>query len=447
MSSIIVNVKDLRPGQILAEDVLNPSGQPLLCRGTRFSERMIRVVQERGYAQFLRISPGEEQFSEIEEDDLQSGGLPVSVVREVRHKLLGLLEIAAQTNSLTEAQVEKLGEDISPVIRGLFEGRAPVFDNLCVLSEHDDYTHQHSWMVMVMALAVLRGAWDRGLVYPDAQYRLDTGLGAVLHDLGKTQIPLEVLNKPGKLNREEWELIKSHPEKGYLMIRQNQNLMPLAKAIVAHHHQALDGSGYGPGQRALSAKEIPDLVRMVTIVDIYDALVSERPYRLGYLPFQALRFLEANSGSKLDRRFLHVLRMTVVDFPKGAILLFSHGLIGCVTKNFQKEKENPEILIIGVLCRSSAPLIGRNFRLQEQTIGFPKERDILLGAATMHSLAEKIRREAREKGLATLVCPFEERTLMASSGWEELLENHLGFLCDRDGCAEIEEPSVVTARN
>ncbi len=439
MSSIIVNVNDIRPGQILAEDVLNPVGQPLLCRGTIFTERMIRVVQERGYAEFLRIQLGEQRSAELEEEDLQSGGLSKPLVREVRKQLAGMLQVAAQTNSLSDGQVEKLAKDISPVIRGLFEGRAPVFDNLCVLSEHDDYTHQHSWMVMVMSLAVLRGAWDRGLIYPDAQYRLDTGLGAVLHDLGKTQIPLDVLNKPGKLNREEWDTIKSHPEKGYLMIRENGSLMPLAKAIVAHHHQALDGSGYGPGQRPLSGRDIPDLVRLVTIVDIYDALVSERPYRLAYLPFQALRFLEANSGTKLDSRFIHVLRMTVVDFPKGAILLFSHGLVGCVTRNFPREKENPEILIMGVLCRDSAHLIGRHFRLQERIAGFPEERDILLGAATVQSLAEKIRREAVDKGFAALIAPFEDRTLMAASGWEELLESHFGFLADRSACRDLEE--------
>lgn len=442
MSSIIVNVRDLTAGLVLAEDILNPVGQPLVCRGTKLSERMIQVIRERGYADFLRVrltEDGEDDFDE--NGDMRNGGVPHTLVRKVRKDVGDMIGKARQTSSLSRPQVERLASDIAPVIRALFDGPAPIFDNICVLSDHDDYTHQHSWMVMIMSLAVLRGAWDRGFIYPDAQFRLDTGLGAVLHDLGKIHIPLEVLNKPGKLTREEWELIKAHPEKGYAMIRDTESLMPLAKAIVAHHHQYLDGSGYGPGDRPpLSGEDIPDLVRLTTVVDVYDALVSERPYRLAYLPFQALRFLDAHSRTRFDDRFVHVLRMTVVDFPKGALLLFPHGLVGCVTQNFPKQKENPEILIMGALCRNYAHLIGKQFRLQEPPTGLPSERHILLGAATIQSLAEKIRREARVTGLSTLIASREERTLVCHAQWEELFEKHLGFVTSDDFAMETPEP-------
>lgn len=443
MSSIIVHVNDLRVGQILGEDILNSVGQPLICCGTKFTERMIRVIRERDYAEFVRVRLIQDSQDYEENEDLRNGGLPHQLVRKVKQDAVELIRKASETNSLSSAQVEKLSTDISPVIRGLFEGNAPIFDNLCVLSGHDDYTHEHSWMVMLMALAVLRGAWDRGILYPDAQDRLDMGLGAILHDLGKTHIPLKILNKPGRLNREEWETIQSHPTKGYSMIRDTEGLMPLAKAIVAHHHQYLDGSGYGPGERSpLSGNDIPDLVRITTIVDVYDALVSERPYRLAYLPFQALRFLEANSGTKFDERFIRILRMTVVDFPQGATLLFSGGLVGCVTRNFPKQKENPEILIMGILSRGAAHLMGRQFRLQAPPVGLPSEKHILLGAASIRSLAAKIRREAHVKGLSKLIAPFEERTLVCLAQWEEFFEEHLGFLIGPDPASGLTDFSV-----
>lgn len=444
MSSIIVNVNDLKPGQILAEDILNSLGQPLICRGTPLTDRMIRVVGERDYARFVRIRLYDDEEGDLRDCwDLQSGGVPASMVRRVKQNVGEVLKIASVTNSLTSAQVEKLSSDISPVIRQLFEGRSPVFDDLCVLSDHDDYTHKHSWTVMLLSLAVLRGAWERGLVFPDPQFRLDMGLGAVLHDLGKTHIPLNVLNKPGKLTRQEWDLIKSHPEEGYGMIRDNEVLMPLAKAIVAHHHQYLDGSGYGAGKRSpLSGEDIPHVVRIATVVDVYDALVSERPYRLAYLPFQALRFLEANCGTKFDGAYIQILRKTVMDFPQGCVLLFSRGVLGCVTRNFERDKENPEITILGILAKGLEKLLGRSYRLQEPGVDFPGEKDIVIGAASLESLGEKIRREALGKGLAKLIAPWPDRRLICRPEWEELFDKHLGFLAADDFV--LEEPEPVT---
>lgn len=441
MSSIVLSIKDLRPGQILAEDILNPLGQPLICHDTPLTARMIRVIQERDYAQFVRIRLDDDGGELKDYWDLQNGGVPVQVVRKVKRDVGEVLKQASVTNSLSSSQVEKLSLDISPVVRQLFEGSSPIFDDLCILSEHDDYTHKHSWMVMVLSLAVLRRAWDMGYVNPDFQLRLDMGLGAVLHDIGKTHIPLEVLNKPGKLTRQEWELIQSHPQEGYDMIRNNEVLMPLAKAIVAHHHQYLDGTGYGAGA-LLCGEDIPNIVRIATIVDVYDALVSERPYRMAYMPFQALRYIEANVRTKFDAAYVSVLRKTVMDFPQGCVLLFSGGLVGCVTQNFVKDKENPEITILGILVRDASHLLGRVFRLREPEWSLPGENNILIAAATLESLAEKIRRQATTKGLSRLIAPWSERVLVCHSQWEELFDRHLGFLAADDFVLEEPEPAT-----
>ncbi len=442
MSSIVLSIKDLRPGQVLAEDILNPMGQPLICHDTPLTSRMIRVIRERDYAQFVRIRLDDDGTELKDYWDLQNGGVPVQLVRKVKRDVGEVLKQASVTNSLSSAQVEKLSLDISPVVRQLFEGSSPVFDDLCILSEHDDYTHKHSWMVMVLSLAVLRGAWGMGYINPDFQLRLDMGLGAVLHDIGKTHIPLEVLNKPGKLTRQEWELIKSHPQEGYDMVRDNEVLMPLAKAIVGHHHQYLDGSGYGAGERSpLYGDSIPSIVRIATIVDVYDALVSERPYRMAYMPFQALRYLEANTRTKFDAAYVGVLRKSVMDFPQGCVLLFQEGIVGCVTRNFVMDKENPEVTILGVLAGDSSHLLRRVFRLREPDVGLPNENNILIAAATLESLAEKIRRQAATKGLSRLIAPWSQRVLICGDEWEEIFDRHLGFLCADDFALEEPEPA------
>lgn len=427
MSTMIVTIDDLEPGQIVAEDILNPSGLPLVNRNTVLDARTIQLIREKDYIEFVQVRPAEDEPLQLH--DIGAKRLDSRVCREARDKVGRFLRLASSTDCLESRHVEQLSQDIKPVVTNIIDGESPIFDSLQTLSDHDDYTHQHSWMVMIMSLSILRGAWDRGILQPDGQAHMDLGLGAVLHDIGKTHIPLEVLGKPGKLNRTEWDTIRDHPAIGYSMVRGTESLLPLAKAVVAHHHQCLDGTGYGLKDRSpLAGDEIPDLVRITTVADVYDALVSERPYRMGYLPYLALKFLESNIGTKFDQRFVHILKRIVVDFPKGSMLLFPEGIIGCVKDATIQQKANPEILVVGVLSRKSACHLGKSFRLQDSESGMPELKDLLMGAASFPNLALKLKRTGQRDELNDLVPPVEERTLVSLSDWEEHLEEHLKFL-------------------
>lgn len=427
MSTMIVTVNDLEPGQIVAEDILNPSGLPLVNRNSVLDAQTIRLIREKDYVELVRIRPAEEKLPPLHE--IGATGLDNGICRHARENVGRFLRLAAGIEHLESNHVEQISDEIEPVIRNIIDGESPVFDSLRTLSDHDDYTHQHSWMVMIMSLSILRGAWDRGILRPDGQAHMDLGLGGILHDIGKTHIPLDVLNKPGRLNRTEWETIRDHPAIGYSMVRNTGNLMPLAKAIVAHHHQCLDGTGYGLKERSpLTGNEIPDLVRITSVADVYDALVSERPYRMGYLPHLALKFLDNNTRTKFDERFVHILKRIVIDFPKGSMLLFPEGIIGCVRNVSLQEKTNPEILVVGVLSRKSAHHLGRSFRLQDSGGGMPGLNDLLLGAASFPNLALKLKRTKQPDELNELVPPTEERTLVSLCEWEEHFEQHLKFL-------------------
>ena len=130
---------------------------------------------------------------------------------------------------------------------------------------------------------------------PDADIT-DLRLLCLLHDIGKISIPLEILNKPGRLNAEEWAMLRTHPENGYQIAMSNDELKPIARMILCHHER-WDGKGYPNG---LSGEEIPLLSRIISIVDAYDAMVNDRAYRKALSPETAQGEILRCSGTQFD---------------------------------------------------------------------------------------------------------------------------------------------------
>jgi len=159
-----------------------------------------------------------------------------------------------------------------------------------LLDLKDLNTGVHSTRLAEWALHV---AGELGL---DECHMGDIEVAALLHDIGKIGIADAILNKPGKLTVEEYELMKKHPEYGWAVLRQVPG-MEYASLMILHHHESFDGSGYPGG---LKGEEIPLGSRIVSVIDAFDAMVSSRPYRQG-LPFEeAQRRLMLASGTQFD---------------------------------------------------------------------------------------------------------------------------------------------------
>lgn len=122
----------------------------------------------------------------------------------------------------------------------------------------------------------------------------------LLHDIGKVGIPLEILNKPGKLKNEEWEIMKSHTEKGYRIAKASRELSEIAESIL-HHHEAWDGNGYPDG---LKGENIPMLSRIIAIVDAYDAMTNDRVYRKAMSRADAVIELQRCAGKQFDPKLV-----------------------------------------------------------------------------------------------------------------------------------------------
>jgi len=170
--------------------------------------------------------------------------------------------------------------------------RSPeTFYALLQMMRHDFSVYTHS--VNVCSYAVALGI-KLGLTTPDLR---ELGFGSLLHDIGKSRVPLAVLQKAASLTREERALMQWHPIWGVEMLEASLRARPLARMVVLHHHERLDGSGYPCG---LTEPAISPLVRVVSVADVYDALTSQRPYRGPMCPFDALALMKETVGHQLD---------------------------------------------------------------------------------------------------------------------------------------------------
>ncbi len=205
-------------------------------------------------------------------------------------------ELLARTKSLL--RLKKLNNNLTSIENVLFSIAKTV-------ESKDSYTQGHVDRVSELAMSIGK---NMGLSKSELEA---LRFGGALHDVGKMGIPEEILNKPGALEDSEWKIMKSHPEIGYrICLPLKKNLGP-ALDVVRHHHEKLDGSGYPDG---LKGDEISGVARIMAVADIYDALVTNRPYRTAMPKDKALGILseEAESG-KLDINVVDSLKRLVTE--------------------------------------------------------------------------------------------------------------------------------------
>jgi putative nucleotidyltransferase with HDIG domain len=172
-----------------------------------------------------------------------------------------------------------------------------------LLDSKDEYTAQHSAAVAMYCRDMAAGL---GLAEEEAEA---LHLAGLLHDLGKVGTPDAVLRKTAKLNDDDWDYLRQHPEKGAEVLSHLANYQDVAD-IVRYHHERLDGSGY---PRGVSADQIPELSKILAVADSYHAMTSDRPYRDAMSSFEAMNELRRIGGVTLDRRYVELLAQILRD--------------------------------------------------------------------------------------------------------------------------------------
>lgn len=196
--------------------------------------------------------------------------------------------------------------------------------NISGLKSYDDYTYHHSLSVAVLSISL-----GQRLGYgQNALYSL--GMSAMMHDIGKTAVPIEVTNKTGKLDANEFELMKTHALSGYEQMAKagigDENLW----RSVLFHHEKYDGSGYPIGIRK---RAIPVFSRIMAIADVYDALTSDRPYRTPVQPGEALEYIMGSAGTTFDFDIVRAFVNKIELYPVGSFVELSNGSVAAVIAN------------------------------------------------------------------------------------------------------------------
>jgi HD-GYP domain-containing protein (c-di-GMP phosphodiesterase class II) len=201
--------------------------------------------------------------------------------------VLAVVPLLALLRMFANERRERLGKLLE--LNETYRGTALLLGD--VISADDNYTGEHSEGVVDLALAV-GDALGLG-----AERRRNLEFGAMLHDVGKITIPKEIINKPGKLDPHEWEVIKTHPAAGQKMLERVGGFMVEVGVIVRAHHERWDGGGYPDG---LAADAIPLEARIITCCDSWSAMRTDRPYRSAMSLEAAIEQMISNSGSQFD---------------------------------------------------------------------------------------------------------------------------------------------------
>jgi putative nucleotidyltransferase with HDIG domain len=306
-----ISTYNLQPGMTVAQNVYSADGQLLLCAGVVLTAAYIRRLNQLEIASiYIKIA----NFPEVEAPEILREQTRVQTIKNIQ-KIFQNIQI---TNKLDIAAIQPT---IQTIVAEIIQNRNTMI-HLTDIRLYDDYTFAHS--VNVCALATMIAVT---LDYSPNRLE-ELALGALLHDIGKTLIPLDVLNKPGKLTDEEFEIMRSHSEAGFELLRKSCAEMSVVPMHVAYQHQEkFDGNGY---PRGLREHEIHEYARIVAIADVYDALTSDRPYRKAMLPHQAYEILLASSGTHFDGDILKSFLNHIAVYPVGCTVQLNTGEFGVV---------------------------------------------------------------------------------------------------------------------
>jgi HD-GYP domain-containing protein (c-di-GMP phosphodiesterase class II) len=304
-------ISRVKPGDIVGYPIFRDDGAVLINTGVKLTESYIQHLKELG-------------ITHIYIQDEISQGIVINDPISIQTRTEALKVIADNFYRSCKGlplDIESVKKTVDKIIDEILSDGS-ILLNLQDIKSFDNYIFSHS--LSVTLLSILMG---KNLGYNE-KFLKDLGVGCMLHDIGKLDIPKEILDKPEKLTDQEYEIVKSHTHYGYRRIMgQDEDLSATSAHVALEHHERLDGSGY---PRGLKGEEIHIFSRIASIADVYDAMTSDRIYRPAYPPNEAVEFIMGGSGSLFEYNLVKSFLRSVAPYPVGDIVLLNTQEVGIV---------------------------------------------------------------------------------------------------------------------
>lgn len=331
---LLLPIQLCQPGMRLGKPIFNDEGLILLNEGMELTPTIVQRLEQFGINQVYIEDP---RTDDIVLRDVVSQETRARAVAEVRSTFGRLMDASFRKKSMNGLQ---LGRTFKPVIDTILDDITSNVDAMMMLANihaSDHYLFQHSVDVCIYAAIMGQASgYSRDELF-------NLAIGALLHDIGKTQLPDHLLQKPGRLTPEEYEKVKTHTTLGFQMLKDEPNIPLLSAHVAFQHHERLNGSGY---PRAIEGEEIHEYARWVGLADSYDAMTTHRVYRKAMLPHEAVEVLYAGAGTLFDRDMVKLFRNKVAIYPLGMLLRINTGEIGVVVDINASTPHRPIIRIL-----------------------------------------------------------------------------------------------------
>lgn len=314
----------------LAKVITNSNGQVLLKKGTKLTEALLKRIEENKiYTIYI-----DDEYSDNEIEELIRPELKAKAVQtlkdtfqfiEKQHAIMDKADLDLKKR-LNQKSMEKYLKQIRSVSNQIIEEisiNRQLMINLVDIKNLDNYTYEHSLNVAVISLIM---GVELKMNHQELSHLF---LGALLHDLGKSLLPKELVMKETEYTPEEEKLMESHSQLGYDYIKEHYGFPISVKMAILQHHERFDGKGY---PKRISGMNIHRHARIIALADCYDSMTSDNYQKRALPPNEALEYIMGSCGSHFDHELATIFSRKVVPYPEGSIVKLSDERFGVILK-------------------------------------------------------------------------------------------------------------------
>ncbi|MCR4319995.1 MAG: HD-GYP domain-containing protein [Candidatus Brocadiaceae bacterium] len=341
-----MHIQNVEPGMMLGKTLYGDNYEVLLNTGVVLTEDYINRLKNRG---FIKVYIDDEETADVVIKDPISDKIRIMATKDIlkTYELTqsAIVNIEADTaesiiksintpkikNAFQESQpFKQMCKDINSFVDELMNEN--ILSGLNSIRSFDNYTFEHSVDTAVLSIIIAKK-----LFFNKDKLR-QIAIGEFLHDIGKIFIDEKIINKPGKLTAEEYEQVKQHPAYGYELLKDIDNIGEASRHIPYQHHERQDGKGYPRGLRGNN--KIDDsssvgyteqdkfimIAEIAAIADVYDACISDRPYRKGLSPDFVYELIKSGSGTQFNRELVDCFLGVMPKYPVGSEVRIKNGI-------------------------------------------------------------------------------------------------------------------------